>query len=88
MDLSLWYMRLLHVSIIFKSLGPKLVMIQKMVCSDISVFFYFILENNFKVSKCWLVVTKVFDLMFFLLIIAVFVCSFGVTTQVTLGKLR
>jgi hypothetical protein len=30
-DLLIWYLRLLHVSIVFKSLGPKLVMIQKMV---------------------------------------------------------
>ena len=52
-DLSAWYVRLLHVSIIFRALGPKLVMIQKM--------FY--------------------DLMFFILLISVFVCSFGITTQ-------
>lgn len=31
MDLCIWYVRLLHVSVVFKSLGPKLVMIQKMV---------------------------------------------------------
>ena len=31
-DLMIWYLRLLHVSILFKSVGPKLVMIQKMVC--------------------------------------------------------
>lgn len=32
-DLVAWYMRLLHVSVVFRSLGPKLVMIQKMVSS-------------------------------------------------------
>lgn len=53
-DLWLWYLRLLHLSIVFKSLGPKLVMIQKMVK----------------------------DLIFFMSIIAIFVCAFGVTTQV------
>jgi len=52
-DLFIWYMRLLHLSIVFKSLGPKLVMIQKMIQ----------------------------DLMFFMSIIAIFVCAFGVTTQ-------
>lgn len=31
MDLCIWYVRILHVSVVFKSLGPKLVMIQKMV---------------------------------------------------------
>lgn len=31
LDLSIWYIRLLQVTVIFKSLGPKLVMIQKMV---------------------------------------------------------
>lgn len=55
-DLCIWYLRLLHVSVVFKSLGPKLVMIQKMVR----------------------------DLMFFISIIAIFVCCFGVTTQATL----
>ncbi len=55
-DLCIWYMRLLHLSIVFKSLGPKLVMIQKMIQ----------------------------DLMFFMSIIAIFVCAFGVTTQATM----
>lgn len=30
-DLCIWFLRLLNVSIVFKALGPKLVMIQKMV---------------------------------------------------------
>ena len=30
-DLWIWYVRILHVSLIIKSLGPKLVMIRKMV---------------------------------------------------------
>ncbi|CAF0758789.1 unnamed protein product [Brachionus calyciflorus] len=55
-DLSIWYLRLLHVAIVFKSLGPKLVMIQKMV----------------------------YDLLFFLIIIIIFVFSFGITTQATM----
>ncbi len=49
-------MRLLHVSLVFKSLGPKLVMMHEMIR----------------------------DLIFFLIIIAIFVCSFGVITQANL----
>ncbi|RNA22704.1 transient receptor potential cation channel trpm isoform X4 [Brachionus plicatilis] len=30
LDLTVWYLRLLHVSLVFRSLGPKLVMIYKM----------------------------------------------------------
>ena len=30
-DLSIWYMRILNVALVFQSLGPKLVMIQRMV---------------------------------------------------------
>lgn len=55
-DLSIYFVRLLHVSIIFKSLGPKLVMIEKMV----------------------------YDLIFFIVIISVFVLTFGIITQATL----
>jgi transient receptor potential cation channel subfamily M protein 2 len=52
-DLCIWYMRLLHVFTFFKALGPKLVMIKKMIN----------------------------DLLFFLCIMAVFVCAFGITTE-------
>ena len=38
-DLAIWYFRLLHISICFRSLGPKLVMIKKML-KDL---FFFIL---------------------------------------------
>ena len=30
-DLIVWFIRLLHMLVVFKSLGPKVVMIQKMV---------------------------------------------------------
>ncbi|CAF1009735.1 unnamed protein product, partial [Brachionus calyciflorus] len=55
-DLTIWYLRLLHVSLVFKSLGPKLVMIQKMIR----------------------------DLIFFMCLIAIFVCAFGITTEAAL----
>jgi hypothetical protein len=55
-DLIIWYFRLLHFFIVFKSLGPKLVMIEKMAR----------------------------DLMFFISIILIFICLFGVITQATL----
>ncbi len=30
-DICVWFLRLLHVSLVYKSLGPKLVMIEKMI---------------------------------------------------------
>jgi len=55
-DLVVWFVRLLHKTIIFRSLGPKLVMISQMVK----------------------------DLIFFMVIISIFVCTFGIVTQATL----
>lgn len=55
-DLSIWYIRLLHFLLVFKSLGPKLAMIKKMLR----------------------------DLIFFISILAIFVCAYGVTTQATM----
>lgn len=55
-DVFIWYFRLLHVFIVFKSLGPKLVMIKKMAR----------------------------DLIFFISIILIFICAFGVITQATM----
>ena len=55
-DLAVWYIRLLHITIIFRSLGPKLVMLHQMVR----------------------------DLIFFMVIISIFVITFGVVTQATL----
>ncbi len=55
-DLAVWFVRLLHKTIIFRSLGPKLVMISQMVK----------------------------DLIFFMVIISIFVCTFGIVTQATL----
>ena len=46
----------MHFTLVFKSLGPKLVMIKKMIK----------------------------DLVFFISIIAIFVCSFGITTHATI----
>ncbi len=53
-DLAIFGLRVLHVLINFQSLGPKLIMIQRMVK----------------------------DLVFFMVILGIFVCLFGITTQV------
>jgi hypothetical protein len=55
-DLAVWYIRLLHKTIIFRSLGPKLVMLSEMAM----------------------------DLIFFMVIMSIFICTFGVVTQATL----
>lgn len=52
-DLSIWFIRLFHVLMIFEALGPKLVMIRKMLM----------------------------DLFFFITIIVVCICAFGITTH-------
>lgn len=43
LDLVIWYIRLLQATIVFKSLGPKLVMIQKMV----KTYSSFLLKSSF-----------------------------------------
>lgn len=40
-DLTIWYMRILNVALVFQSLGPKLVMIQRMT-KDLLFFIYII----------------------------------------------
>ncbi len=44
-DLTIWYVRLLHVALVFKNLGPKLVMIQKMVkmSFELTWLYFFIM---------------------------------------------
>lgn len=55
-DLIIWYIRLLHFTLVFKTLGPKLLMIRKMLK----------------------------DLVFFVTIIAIFICSYGITAQASM----
>ena len=46
-DLIIWFMRILNVALVFQSLGPKLVMIQRMVNEKLnSILFSF-----FKISS-------------------------------------
>jgi hypothetical protein len=45
-DLTIWYMRILNVALVFKSLGPKLVMIQRMV-----TLFQYIFIIKDRISK-------------------------------------
>ena len=54
LDIFVWFLRILQVTSNFSSLGPKIIMIQKMAR----------------------------DLSFFLVIILIFMLSFGVITQV------
>lgn len=58
-DLAVFFLRVLHVLINFQSLGPKLIMIQRMIK----------------------------DLVFFMVILGIFVCLFGITTQVNKNRL-
>ena len=46
-DLSVWYFRLLHATIIFKNLGPKIIMIKKMLAD---MGFFMIIFSVFIVS--------------------------------------
>ena len=53
-DLFFWFIRILQVTSIISTLGPKIIMIERMLR----------------------------DLMFFILIILIFLISFGIITQV------
>ena len=60
---------------VLKALGPKLIMIQKMVthCKSTSIIIFIVFVVPF--------LFKLYDLSFFILIVLIFVILFGVTTQ-------
>ena len=72
-DLAVWFFRLLHVTIYLKTVGPKLLMIFQMVKIFFFKLIFFIKFISFIQIK---------DLTFFMIIILIFVVSFGVVTQV------
>lgn len=66
------YLRFMNVFYVSKIIGPKIIMIQKMVISfKFSLFFFF--HSFFPL--------KLRDLMFFLTILVIFILSFGVAMQ-------
>jgi len=56
-DLSVWYVRLLHVTLVFKSLGPKLVMIGNMI-RDLMFFIIIMVIFMFAYGVSTIAVTR------------------------------
>ncbi len=73
-DFFIYFLRLLQLSRINSSLGPKLLLIKEMVCNILNLFKKFF--STFSL--------KVFEMIIFMFIMGVFIISFGVITQSSL----